>query len=76
MRLLLEQVFGQENFRNQIIWHYGGRGAKAVAGQFPRNYDLLLLFSKTGRSIFNHVYRPEPTPVSRSLEARLSPRRE
>ena len=64
MRLLLEQVFGQENFRNQIIWHYGGRGAKAVSGQFPRNYDLLLLFSKTGRSIFNRVYRPEPTPVS------------
>ncbi len=64
VRLLLEQVFGQENFRNQIIWHYGGRGAKAIAGQFPRNYDLLLLFSKTDHPIFNRVYRPDPTPVS------------
>ena len=64
IRLLLEQIFGQENFRNQIIWHYGGRGAKAISGQFPRNYDLLLLFSKTDLPIFNRVYLPDPIPVS------------
>ena len=64
IRLLLEQIFGQENFRNQIIWHYGGRGAKAIASQFPRNYDLLLLFSKADRPIFNRVYRPDPIPIS------------
>lgn len=64
IRLLLEQVFGQENFRNQIIWHYGGRGAKAIAGQFPRNYDLLLLFSKSNSPIFNRVFSPDPVPVS------------
>ena len=64
IRLILEQIFGQENFRNQIIWHYGGRGAKAIAGQFPRNYDLLLLFSKADSPIFNRVYRPDPIPIS------------
>ncbi|MEK7313242.1 MAG: DNA methyltransferase, partial [Deltaproteobacteria bacterium] len=39
IRLILDEIFGEENFLNEIVWHYGGRGAKHSGGQFPRNHD-------------------------------------
>jgi DNA modification methylase len=56
LKLLLDSVFGAENFRNEIIWHYGGRGAKAVAKQFPRNHDVLLWYSKESGWIYEKQY--------------------
>lgn len=46
LKALLDAIFGSKNFRNEIIWHYGGRGAKAVAKQFPRNHDVIFFYSK------------------------------
>ena len=45
-KALLDGVFGARNFRNELVWSYGGRGAKAVANQFPRNHDIILYYSK------------------------------
>ena len=49
LRLLMDAVFGKDGFRNELIWHYGGRGGKAVAAQFPRNHDVLLFYSKSAK---------------------------
>lgn len=46
MKVVMDEVFGQENFLNEIVWNYGGRGAKAASSQFPRNHDILLLYRK------------------------------
>ncbi len=57
LKLLMDAVWGADNFRNEIIWHYGGRGAKAIARQFPRNHDIILFYSKApGRQLFRHQY--------------------
>ena len=45
LKSLMDAVFGSDNFRNEIVWHYGGRGAKAIARQFARNHDVLLFYS-------------------------------
>lgn len=58
LKILLDAIFGVENFRNELIWYYGGRGAKAVARQFPRNHDVILLYSKQNSS---PVYRRQHT---------------
>ncbi|HKJ88312.1 MAG TPA: site-specific DNA-methyltransferase, partial [Gammaproteobacteria bacterium] len=55
-RVVMDSVFGAENFMNDIVWHYGGRGAKAVSGQFSRNHDNILWYRKSGRCVFNRVY--------------------
>ncbi len=47
LKLVLDCVFGLENFRNELIWNYGGRGAKAVARQYPRNHDVILYYSRS-----------------------------
>jgi site-specific DNA-methyltransferase (adenine-specific) len=57
LKLLLDVIFEPGNFRNEIIWHYGGRGAKAVARQFPRNHDVLLVYSRhAGKQTYNRQY--------------------
>jgi DNA modification methylase len=58
LRVLLDRVFGAgpAHFRNEVAWHYGGRGAKAVSGQFPRNHDVLLWYSKGRGWTYNRQY--------------------
>jgi len=55
IKIVLDEVFGEKNFLNDIIWSYGGRGAKAVAGQFSRNHDILLWYGKGARHVFNQL---------------------
>ena len=55
VKVVMDEVFGEENFLNDIIWHYGGRGAKAVSKQFSRNHDIILLYKKR-RHLFNKSY--------------------
>lgn len=44
LKVLMDAVFGQANFRNAVAWHYYN---KYAAGKkvFGRNYDRLLFFS-------------------------------
>ena len=50
------ELLGVGAFRNDIVWSYGGRGAKAVSGQFPRNHDVILTFAMGEESTYNRVY--------------------
>ena len=57
LKILLDSIFGSWNYRNEIIWSYGGRGAKAVARQFPRNHDVILAYSKQqGLQTYNRQF--------------------
>ncbi len=57
-KCVLDEVFGADGFRNDVVWCYGGsgRGAKAIAGQFPRNHDMLLWYSKSSRPFYSPQY--------------------
>ena len=47
LKAMMDAIFGRKNFRNEIVWHYGGRGGKAIARQFPRNHDIILFYVKS-----------------------------
>ena len=63
-RLLLDEIFGPACFRNAIVWHYGGRGAKATAGQFPRNHDTILYYAKTPSAPYHRQQGVTRVPAS------------
>lgn len=47
LKLLLDSIFGPENFRNEIVWKrtpFSG-SSKALAKQFPKNHDVILFYS-------------------------------
>ena len=59
-RLVLDEVFGAEQFLNEIIWkrtpHAGS--SKARSKKFPVNHECIYLYSKGGRYAFKTQYVP------------------
>ncbi len=51
LRLVLDEVFGKESFRNQIEWCYSGPGFWKT--QFVRKHDHILFYTKSQNPIFN-----------------------
>ena len=51
MRLVLDEIFGKDNFKNEIIWCYT-RFARPTPF-FPRVHDTIFFYSKSDKSIFN-----------------------
>lgn len=56
VKILLDEIFGPESFRNEIAWCYGGGGAPRKT--YPRKHDLLLWYAKGSSWTFNRQYRP------------------
>ncbi len=51
MRLILDEIFGVNNFMNEIIWAY--KGPSPVKTAFPKKHDTILFYSKSRNPIFN-----------------------
>lgn len=59
IRLVMDEVFGADNFRNEMIWTYNG-GATPPK-DYPRKHDNLLRYVKNSKKAnwtFNIEYRP------------------
>lgn len=63
MRLLMDEVFGEHNFLNEIIWSYQSGGRART--YFPRKHDVILFYAKSRAYYFNL----RAVPIARS-EAR------
>lgn len=44
LRLIMNEVFGEENFLNEIIWSYSTQGRPE--NKFPRKHDNILFYAK------------------------------
>jgi adenine-specific DNA-methyltransferase len=56
VKLALDEVFGRDNFRNEIVWCYSG-GA-TPRRDFPRKHDVLLRYTKGDEWFYQPEYRP------------------
>lgn len=52
IRLVLDEIFGKENFRNEIAWVYTGPGSPGMR-QFNRKHDNIFWYTKSDDWIFN-----------------------
>ena len=52
LRCILDEVFGNQNIVNEIIWCYEDIGSKAVP-YFKRKHDSILFYQKSDKRIFN-----------------------
>ena len=55
-KMLLDAIFGRDNFRNEIVWCYSGGGIPRK--DFPRKHDTLLRYTKSNRYPFNVERKP------------------
>lgn len=54
LRVLLDEIFGENNFRSEIIWSYK-RWSNSKKGLLP-NHQTIFFYSKTSRYKFNTLY--------------------
>ena len=54
IRLVLDEVFGKENYRNDLIWYY--RRWTAGSGAYQRMHDTMFFYSKSTSFKLNPVY--------------------
>ena len=57
MKLIMDEIFGQENFRNEIIWQKI-RSSKGQSRSFGNVVDTVLLYSKSDGFLFNQQHVP------------------
>jgi DNA modification methylase len=51
IKILMDEIFGEENFVNEIVWHYISGGAPEK--NFNRKHDVILFYSKSKNYKFN-----------------------
>jgi len=50
VKIIMDEVFGEKNFINEVIWNYKSGGTSKR--HFSRKHDTLLFYSKTGKYYF------------------------
>jgi DNA modification methylase len=57
IRLILDEIFGKENFQREIIWTLAGvSGYKSLVNGFVRGHDSILYYAKSKECIFNKKF--------------------
>ena len=56
LKMLMDGIFGKENFRNEIVWCYRGGGVPKTA--FARKHDIILFYAKDDKATFNRQFVP------------------
>ena len=73
LRLMLDEIFGEDNFLNEIIWVYqsGGRSLK----HFSRKHDVILFYRRSAAYDFNveAVMAPPAEPRTNHMRRHVDP---
>lgn len=54
LKILMDAVFGADNFQNEIVWHY--RRWTGTAKRFLRMHDTIFFYSKSDNYKFNPLF--------------------
>jgi adenine-specific DNA-methyltransferase len=63
VKLVMDEVFGRQNFQNEIVWSYGKMAS--ASRKFMSNHDVLFFYSKSNNHHFESLYLNLANPVKR-----------
>ena len=58
VKILMDEIFGKENFRNEIVWRRSNASSNSAGSQFVRNHDVILFYAFSGKHSFRKMFRP------------------
>ena len=61
IKIVMDDVFGNENFRNEIVWCYTGPSSPHM-NNFPRKHDTIFRYSKSQECCWNPQRVPYKDP--------------
>lgn len=56
LKLILDSLFGMQNFRNEIIWERS-HSRSSISKNFRKAHDIILRYSKSEKFVFNLQYK-------------------
>ena len=70
VKVMMDEIFGYENFRNEIVWHYfmGGKSPN----MFGRKHDIILFYTKSDKWTFHQLKYKRRLDYIPSLAAKSS----
>jgi len=51
LRIMMDEIFGNRNFRNEIVWHYSW--GVHTSKRWNRKHDIILFYTKSDKWCFN-----------------------
>ena len=66
LRIILDDIFGIDNFRNEIIWAYNSAPRKK--GCLGKRHDKILRYTKTDNFTFNAIREPYSSTAPRGYD--------
>ena len=57
VKCMMDEIFGYDNFRNEIVWRY--RRWPAPSRDFQNMHDTMLRYTKCNKYIWNQLYEPK-----------------
>ena len=70
VKIMLDEIFGEDNFRNEIIWYYPNKIPDKRKPLFTNCCDYILFYAKGDEQTFNIQYRDVP-PHRRAKEVKI-----
>lgn len=70
VKVLMDEVFGEENFLNEIVWHYGSGGIPK--NNFSRKHDVIFYYKIGDEHLFNLSEASEPRNICQACGSKVS----
>lgn len=74
VKILLDDIFGKENFRNEITWYYPNSGLKARSKKFHQVTDTIFYYVKSiDNFTFHHIFKKRKDGQSKQAKRKFNP---
>lgn len=74
VRILLDDIFGKENFRNEITWYYPNSGLKARSKKFHQVTETFFYYVKSiDNFTFHHIFKKRKDGQSKQAKRKFNP---
>lgn len=60
-KVIMDEIFGKDRLKNEIIWYYWNKFQMRDMGSYPKNHETIYVFSKTK----NYTFNPQAQPLDR-----------
>ncbi|MBY8990625.1 MAG: site-specific DNA-methyltransferase [Candidatus Lokiarchaeota archaeon] len=71
IRLILDEVFGDTNFVNDIVWYYYNKYSSGKKN-LPRAHDNILVYSKSNKYTLNEIRLPRKKPRKQLMRVNVN----
>ena len=66
VKILMDEIFGEQNFRNEIIWHYADYMQGNATNALPKKHDTIFFYSKQDSYYYKRITVKLDEPVKRN----------